>query len=110
MKECPLDIVPLFVRNSGERFALVDADLFSKVLAMGPWYAHKARKCVYVRSWKAGHKREYLHAVVQRLRRRRKPSDDHVVRHRSGDTFDNTDANLRWGSRKANQRDVPYRP
>jgi hypothetical protein len=111
MKECPLAYALLFVRGGeGEgEWALVDADLFPRLLSLGPWYAHKARKCTYVRSWRAGHKREYLHAAVQRMRRRRRPSEDHVVRHLSGDTFDNTDANLRWGSKRKNQGDTPYR-
>lgn len=109
MKECPLAFVLLYVKGDTNKEALVDADLFAKLTAMGPWYIHQARKCTYVRNWQAGHKREYLHAVVQRLRRRKKPSDEHVVRHLSGDTFDNTDRNLRWGTRKKNLKDKPYR-
>lgn len=109
MRECPLAIARLWVRGrSGGRWALVPADLYPALIKHA-WYAHVARKCVYVRSWKMGHRREYLHHAVKRLRRRRKPTKDHVVRHLSGDTFDNTDENLRWGTRKRNLRDVPYR-
>ena len=87
---------------------MVDSDLYP-ILVKRKWYVHRARKCDYVRSWDAGHKRVYLHHEVQRLRRRRKPSNEHVVMHRSGDTFDNTAANLRWGTRAKNLKDRPYR-
>jgi hypothetical protein len=106
--ECPLSIARLFVRGGGEEaWALVPADLYPE-LVKKTWYVHAARKCVYVRSWDSGHKREYLHHAVKRLRRRRQPTKDHVVRHLSGDTFDNTDRNLRWGTRRRNLKDKPY--
>lgn len=108
MRECPLALHPVYVEGS-DRWALVDADLYSRVIAAGPWYAHRSRKATYVRSWRKGHRREYLHALVQRLRRRRRPTEDHVVRHLSGDTFDCSSANLRWGTRRRNVRDAPYR-
>ncbi len=110
VKECPMAIARVHVREPGrdEAWALVDGDLYAEIVKR-KWYAHKARKGVYVRSWDRSHKREYLHHLVQRLRRRRRPSKDHVVRHLSGDTFDNTDTNLRWGTKKANQRDAAYK-
>lgn len=106
---CSIPYLPLYLDNTGEVFAIVDRDLFSEIyMEHGPWYIHKARKGLYVRSWGAGHVREYLHALVQRLRKRRRPSEQHVVRHLSGNTMDNRDRNLRWGTRKTNAKCAPY--
>lgn len=92
------------------RFTVVDAHLYDAIVARtgGRLYVHKSRKCLYVRSWLAGHAREYLHHIVQDLMKRRRPSEHHVVRHLSGNTFDNRGCNLRWGTKGKNVRDVPY--
>lgn len=100
--------VRLYLDKNGDEYATVDASLYAKIVALGPWYIHAARKCLYVRSWRSGHRREYLHHVVQRLLGRRRPSEEHVVRHLNGDTFVNTGGNLRWGTKSKNRKDVPY--
>lgn len=95
---------------SVDRFTVVDVTLYEAIMSRtrGRLYIHKARKCLYVRSWMNGHKREYLHHIVQDLMRRRRPSEEHVVRHISGNTFDNRACNLRWGTKKKNAKDAPY--
>lgn len=102
------DTSRIYLDEHGEEYATVDAHLYAKIIALGPWYIHAARKCLYVRSWRSGYKREYLHHVVQHLLGRRRPSPDHVVRHLNGDTFLNTGTNLRWGTKSKNARDAPY--
>jgi len=104
--ESPLPFVALYL-TGGEEFAVVDRDLFPRLIEER-WYLHKARKCLYVRSWSARHARTYLHHAVQRLLKRRRPSPNHVVRHLNGNTFDCRGSNLRWGTRTTNSRCAPY--
>lgn len=104
MEEAPASEVPylpVYLSGEGERFAIVDRDLFL-VVSQHRWHVHRSRRGVYARAWTSSTERTFLHLLVQKLRRRRKPSPDHVVRHLSGNTMDNRSSNLRWGTRASN--------
>lgn len=109
LQSSPVPYLPLYLCNAPDDvFAIVDADLYP-ILVRRRWYLHKARKVTYVRSYSSNGwgEPEYLHHAVKRLRRRRRPTPNHVVRHLSGNTLDNRGRRLRWGTRRANHYCAP---
>ena len=110
LNSCPVPYLPIYLDTHGEKFTVVDRDLYNRLIhpTWGKWYIHKARRGKYVRSFKPGYLREYLHILVKKLRRTKKPTPNHVVRHKNGNTMDNRSCNLVWGTRAKNLNDTPY--